>query len=82
MAASFIKGLCAIEAREGTISERWRTGLSGLPPGKYAAEAFFVDQSKQAWSQAHGEFEGSLLARPVLIGDIRIGGPSTKDNGK
>lgn len=72
------KGLCAIEARNGTLTERWRTTLRGLPPGKYTAEALFVDQPKRAWSQAHGggEVEEALLGPPVPLGDVRIsGGP-------
>jgi hypothetical protein len=82
--ATFAKGLCAIEAREGSATERWRTTLPGLPPGSYTAEALFVDQSKRAWSEAHGsgEIQETLLGPPIPLGHIRVGGgPSVNGDG-
>jgi uncharacterized membrane protein len=73
--ATFAKGLCAIEAREGSVTERWRTTLPGLPPGNYTAVALFVDQPKRAWSETHGsgQIEETLLGPPIPVGHVRIG---------
>ena len=72
--AVFVKGLCAPEAAEGIHTENWTVALANqLAAGDYKLEAFFVDNSRQAWSQNMGGRQASdLLTPPVLLGNVTI----------
>ena len=71
--AVFVKGLCAPEVAEGTHRENWTVTTNGLLPGDYLLEALFLDNSKQAWSQALGRSQRSnLLIPPVPLGHLKV----------
>ena len=69
------KGLCAPEASAGTHEQIWRiAAASRLPPGDYAVEAIFADNSKRAWLDAKGQAHQrpSLLSHPISLGSIKV----------
>jgi uncharacterized membrane protein len=69
------RGLCAPEARAGLYEETWYiTSPDRLPTGDYSAEAFLVDHSMGAWSEARDGNPPSrtLLSKPVPIGNVRV----------
>ena len=69
----FVKGLCAPEVGEGTHFENWTVTTTELLPGDYILEALFLDNSKQAWSQAVGGGRPSnLLIPPVFLGHLKV----------
>jgi hypothetical protein len=73
--ALFVKGLCAPEATEGIYTETWRlVTAERLLPGDYSLEAFFVDNSKRAWSEPTpgGGGESTLLSAPVSLGHVKV----------
>jgi uncharacterized membrane protein len=69
------RGLCAPEARAGFYEETWHiTSPDRFPTGDYSAEAFFVDHSRGAWSDARdgNPPPRTLLSKPVPIGNVRV----------
>ena len=69
------KGLCAPEILAGMHIETWHlTSRHDLPPGEYAAEALFVDQSKRSWYEVTGGSapDSALLSSPVSLGNLQV----------
>jgi uncharacterized membrane protein len=69
----FVKGLCAPEVAEGSRLENWTVTTTELAPGDYSLEAFFLDNSKQAWSQTITRGQPpNLLAPPVSLSHLKV----------
>jgi hypothetical protein len=70
----FVKGLCAIEVNDGTVTERWTVDLSGIPPGSYRAEATFLDYPKVAHLRSNPDVttESGLFQSSIPLGGIVI----------
>jgi hypothetical protein len=68
------KGLCAPEISSGLNTEGWYIAWDKLPPGEYALEALFFDNSRRAWYAATGgsDLDSTLLVPPVPVGQIKI----------
>ena len=76
--AIITKGLCRPDAVDGIFNDQWLvTSPHGLAPGTYAAEAIFIDNTRQSWLEASGKpgAETTLLARPIPIGNITVAAP-------
>jgi len=77
--AVLTKGLCAPEAGAGPFRENWHIAApKGLAAGDYSLEAIFIDNSRQAWSEAvdPGNQRSTLLSHPVPVGNVRVLAPA------
>jgi len=73
--ATITKGLCAPERSHDLVFEMWNiSSWSGLPPGRYSAEAFFLDNTKREWGEmkSGGTMASALLSPPIRLGDITV----------
>jgi uncharacterized membrane protein len=76
-AAAFVvtRGLCAPEATEGGIEERWALTIPpSLRPGEYLIEGIFTDQAQRIWALTHGAPDRAtgVLAAPVSLGSFHV----------
>jgi hypothetical protein len=57
------------------VYENWNvTNAAGLPAGKYATEAVFLDNMKRQWSEMKGQgnISQTLIFRPVPLEEITV----------
>ena len=77
------RGLCSPESKGGQVQDNWRiTPSRRIPPGDYAVEAFFVDNSRRVWAEKSGRTDSPafLLFAPLSLGELRVSGSeSIKD---
>jgi uncharacterized membrane protein len=69
------RGLCSPESAAPVTTETWRiTPSQHIPPGRYAVEAFFVDNSKRLWLEQSGTTDQSVLltSSPLSLGPLTV----------
>jgi hypothetical protein len=69
------RGLCTPERSDPLVYEKWViSNAAELPPGKYAAEAVFVDNAKRQWMRTTGQgnMNDALIFQPIALGEILV----------
>jgi hypothetical protein len=74
------RGLCSPESGGPETTETWQiTPLQRIAAGRYAVEAFFVDNSKRLWLERSGATDQGafLTAAPVSLGELTVAVPES-----
>jgi hypothetical protein len=69
------RGLCTPERSDPLVYEKWEiSNAAELPPGRYAAEAVFVDNAKREWMRTTGQgtMTSALIFQPISLGEIVV----------